>query len=119
MSMGTEVRVLAATGCCGSGFKETSFEEGMGRKPHFIERFMHGIAGAGMRELELQQRPGRQRRASALKPDPRRCQPAHRDRPLLRIQHNQKSRRGRLLLQHGNELRDRCGLCRTGCGLRP
>jgi hypothetical protein len=33
---GPEVRVLAASGVCGSGFRETSLEEGMRRQPHFI-----------------------------------------------------------------------------------
>jgi hypothetical protein len=33
---GTEIRVLAASGVCGSGFRETSLEEGMRRRPHFI-----------------------------------------------------------------------------------
>ena len=31
-----EVRVLSATGVCGSGFKESSIAAGMARKPHFI-----------------------------------------------------------------------------------
>jgi hypothetical protein len=31
-----EVRVLAASGVCGSGFREESLEEAMGRRPHFI-----------------------------------------------------------------------------------
>ena len=31
-----EVRVLSASGVCGSGFREESLEEAMGRKPHFI-----------------------------------------------------------------------------------
>ena len=31
-----EVRVLSATGCCGSGFKESSFEAGLAMDPHFI-----------------------------------------------------------------------------------
>lgn len=31
-----EVRVLSATGVCGSGFKESSLEAGLARKPHFI-----------------------------------------------------------------------------------
>jgi hypothetical protein len=31
-----EVRVIAASGVCGSGFKESSLEAGMARKPHFI-----------------------------------------------------------------------------------
>jgi hypothetical protein len=33
---GTEIRVLAATGVCGSGFRQTSLEEAMRRQPHFI-----------------------------------------------------------------------------------
>jgi hypothetical protein len=33
---GTEVRVLSATGVCGSGFREVSLEEAMRRQPHFI-----------------------------------------------------------------------------------
>ena len=32
----TEVRVVAATGVCGSGFKESSLEAGMAKEPHFI-----------------------------------------------------------------------------------
>ena len=32
----TEVRALAASGVCGSGFREESMEEAMGRRPHFI-----------------------------------------------------------------------------------
>ena len=35
-SPGAEVRVLSATGVCGSGFKESSIAAGMARKPHFI-----------------------------------------------------------------------------------
>ncbi|MGV6873769.1 acyclic terpene utilization AtuA family protein [Pseudochelatococcus sp. B33] len=31
-----EVRVLSATGVCGSGFKESSLEAGIAKKPHFI-----------------------------------------------------------------------------------
>jgi hypothetical protein len=31
-----EVRVLSASGVCGSGFREESLEEAMGRRPHFI-----------------------------------------------------------------------------------
>ena len=31
-----EVRILSATGVCGSGFQESSLEAGMERKPHFI-----------------------------------------------------------------------------------
>jgi hypothetical protein len=31
-----EVRVLAATGMCGSGFRESSFEAGLSKRPHFI-----------------------------------------------------------------------------------
>ena len=31
-----EVRVLAASGVCGSGFREESLEEAMGRRPDFI-----------------------------------------------------------------------------------
>lgn len=31
-----EVRVISATGVCGSGFKETSLAAGMARNPHFI-----------------------------------------------------------------------------------
>ena len=31
-----EVRILAPTGVCGSGFLETSFERGLALKPHFI-----------------------------------------------------------------------------------
>jgi hypothetical protein len=31
-----EVRVVAASGVCGSGFREESMEEAMGRRPHFI-----------------------------------------------------------------------------------
>src|ERR1700710_2837961 len=31
-----EVRVLSATGVCGSGFKESSLAAGMEKKPHFI-----------------------------------------------------------------------------------
>lgn len=33
---GTEIRVLAATGVCGSGFRQTSLDEAMRRQPHFI-----------------------------------------------------------------------------------
>jgi len=33
---GVEIRALAASGVCGSGFREESLEEAMGRKPHFI-----------------------------------------------------------------------------------
>src|SRR5919106_6077770 len=33
---GTEIRVLAATGVCGSGFREASLVEAMRRQPHFI-----------------------------------------------------------------------------------
>jgi hypothetical protein len=33
---GTEIRVLAATGVCGSGFREASLAEAMRRQPHFI-----------------------------------------------------------------------------------
>jgi hypothetical protein len=33
---GTEIRVLAATGVCGSGFHEASLDEAMRRQPHFI-----------------------------------------------------------------------------------
>ncbi len=33
---GLEVRVVSASGVCGSGFKEESLEEAIGRKPHFI-----------------------------------------------------------------------------------
>jgi hypothetical protein len=33
---GTEIRVLAASVVCGSGFRETSLEGGMRRRPHFI-----------------------------------------------------------------------------------
>jgi hypothetical protein len=33
---GLEVRVVSATGVCGSGFKESSIAAGMARKPHFI-----------------------------------------------------------------------------------
>lgn len=32
----TEIRVVAASGVCGSGFRVESLEEAMGRKPHFI-----------------------------------------------------------------------------------
>ena len=32
----TEVRVVSATGVCGSGFKEASLQAGMARRPHFI-----------------------------------------------------------------------------------
>ena len=31
-----EIRVVSASGVCGSGFREESLEEAMGRKPHFI-----------------------------------------------------------------------------------
>ena len=31
-----EVRVISASGVCGSGFKESSFAAGLARKPHFI-----------------------------------------------------------------------------------
>jgi hypothetical protein len=31
-----EIRVLAATGVCGSGFRQTSLAEAMRRQPHFI-----------------------------------------------------------------------------------
>jgi len=31
-----EVRVLSATGVCGSGFRESSLKRGLGMKPHFI-----------------------------------------------------------------------------------
>ena len=33
---GTEIRVLAATGGCGSRFHEASLAEAMHRQPHFI-----------------------------------------------------------------------------------
>jgi rRNA processing protein Gar1 len=33
---GIEVRVVSASGVCGSGFREESLEEAIGRKPHFI-----------------------------------------------------------------------------------
>ncbi len=33
---GTEIRVLAATGVCGSGFREASLAAAMRRQPHFI-----------------------------------------------------------------------------------
>ena len=33
---GTEIRVLAATGVCGSGFRQTSLDEAMRRQPHGI-----------------------------------------------------------------------------------
>ena len=33
---GTGIRVLAATGVCGSGFREASLVEAMRRQPHFI-----------------------------------------------------------------------------------
>ena len=33
---GTEIRVLAAIGVCGSGFRDTSLQEAMRRQPHFI-----------------------------------------------------------------------------------
>jgi hypothetical protein len=36
LQTGVEVRVLSATGVCGSGFKESSITAGMVRKPHFI-----------------------------------------------------------------------------------
>jgi hypothetical protein len=32
----TEIRVLAATGVCGSGFRDASLAEAMRRQPHFI-----------------------------------------------------------------------------------
>lgn len=32
----TEVRVVSASGVCGSGFREESLEEALGRRPHFI-----------------------------------------------------------------------------------
>ena len=32
----TEIRILAPTGVCGSGFSEESFERGLANKPHFI-----------------------------------------------------------------------------------
>lgn len=35
-SNSTEIRVVAASGVCGSGFRAESLEEAMGRKPHFI-----------------------------------------------------------------------------------
>ena len=31
-----EIRILAPTGVCGSGFLEESFERGLAQKPHFI-----------------------------------------------------------------------------------
>ena len=31
-----EIRILAPTGVCGSGFLEASFERGLAQKPHFI-----------------------------------------------------------------------------------
>lgn len=31
-----EIRILAPTGVCGSGFLEESFELGLAKKPHFI-----------------------------------------------------------------------------------
>jgi hypothetical protein len=33
---GAEVRVLSGTGVCGSGFKESSLEAGLAKRPHFI-----------------------------------------------------------------------------------
>src|SRR5258707_7309187 len=32
----TEIRILAPTGVCGSGFSEESFELGLAKQPHFI-----------------------------------------------------------------------------------
>jgi hypothetical protein len=36
MAATEEVRILAGSGVCGSGFRAESLEEGMGKKPHFI-----------------------------------------------------------------------------------
>lgn len=36
MSTPDEIRILAPTGVCGSGFSEESFERGLAMKPHFI-----------------------------------------------------------------------------------
>ena len=36
MKMGDEIRILAPTGVCGSGFNEASFEKGLSQLPHFI-----------------------------------------------------------------------------------
>ena len=47
----------------------------IGHQPRLVERLVHRVAGAGMRELELQQRRGRQRGAAACQPDARRRQP--------------------------------------------
>ena len=38
----------------------------IGGQARLVERFMHRVAGAGMGELEVEQRPGRKRRAGAL-----------------------------------------------------
>jgi hypothetical protein len=35
-SQDDEIRILAPTGVCGSGFLESSFETGLSWKPHFI-----------------------------------------------------------------------------------
>lgn len=36
MNIVDEIRILAPTGVCGSGFSEASFETALGQKPHFI-----------------------------------------------------------------------------------
>jgi hypothetical protein len=36
MTTASEVRVLSGTGVCGSGFKESSLEAGIAKRPHFI-----------------------------------------------------------------------------------
>ena len=48
----------------------------LGGKPRLIERLMHRIARAAVRQPEVEQRPGRQRSAGARKPDTRRRQSA-------------------------------------------
>jgi hypothetical protein len=46
------------------------------RELPLVEFVMHGVAGAGMGELEVEQRPGRERRAGALQADACAAQPA-------------------------------------------
>ncbi|MNN55420.1 hypothetical protein D3C81_1702930 [compost metagenome] len=48
----------------------------LGRKPGMVERQVHGIAGLGMGELEVQLRTSRQAGARAPQGDTRRCQGA-------------------------------------------
>ena len=43
----------------------------VGEQPRLVERLVHGVAGAGVGELEAEQRRGRERRAAALQADAR------------------------------------------------